>query len=272
MHNASFAEHLASWDQLASGVSSRAKVSAQMQSQQEELIQARKKVWEAHLRRLAAKAAAQQATRDLEAAMEEAHEVATRLRCSVWSECGRESPALYAFGMRPYPCSRARRAALSAFEGESLPNVVPEPAPSPPASEVKGEPSPSAREAEDRRGAVPQREPDAQTSSGGIVNDGERLPNDLRPSTHLLDPDEKRDGRADGVPQPAVGGDHGAGLGRCERKIEAVVEAPLELAREGPRDFSNLVSGVDRQGDSSEIPEDGASVLVRQLILTPSLP
>ena len=181
MHNASFAEHLASWDQLASGVSSRAKVSAQMQSQQEELIQARKKVWEAHLRRLAAKAAAQQATRDLEAAMEKAHEVATRFRCTVWSECGRESPVLYAFGMRPYPCSRARRAALSIIEGESLPNVVPEPAPPPPALEVKGEPSPSAREVEDRRGAVPQREPDAQTPSGGFVNVGERLPNDLRP-------------------------------------------------------------------------------------------
>jgi hypothetical protein len=183
MHNASFTEHLASWDSLASGVSSRvAKVSALMQSQREELIQARKKAWEAHLRRLAARAAAQQATRDLEAAVAEAHEVSTRLRCSVWGKCGRESPVLYAFGMRPYPCSRARRAAASVTEGESLPNVIPEPAPPPPAPEVKGEPSPSAREAEDRRGAAPQREPDAQTQSGGLVNDGERLPNDPRSS------------------------------------------------------------------------------------------
>ncbi|HWN44416.1 MAG TPA: hypothetical protein VNW71_19485, partial [Thermoanaerobaculia bacterium] len=162
MHNASFTEHLASWDSLASGVSSRAtEVSAQMRSQREELIQARMKAWEAHLRRLAAKAAAQQATRDLEAAVAEAHEVATRLRCQVWSEHGRESPVLYTFGMRPYPCSRARRAAASVTEGESLPNVIPEPAPPPPAPEVKGEPSPSTHEAEKRRGIVPQREPDA---------------------------------------------------------------------------------------------------------------
>jgi len=181
MHNASFTEHLASWDRLASGVTSRAAgIPALMLSQQEELIQARKKAWEAHLRRLAAKAAAQQATRDLEAAVAEAHEVATRLRCGVWGEHGRESPVLYTFGMRPYPRTRARRAAASVTEGESLPNVIPEPAPPPPAPEVKGEPSPSTHEAENQRGAVPQREPDAQTRSGGLANVGERLPNDPR--------------------------------------------------------------------------------------------
>ena len=187
MHNASFSEHLASWDRLANGVSSRAaEVRALTLSQREELIRAREKAWEAHLRRLAAKAAAQQATRDLEAAVAEAHEVATRLRCSVWGKYGRESPVLYAFGMRPYPCSRARRAAVAILKGESLPNVVPDPAPPPPAPEVKGEPSPSAREAEDRRGAVPQREPDAQTQSGGLMSEGERLPNDQRPPTFSL--------------------------------------------------------------------------------------
>lgn len=187
MHNASFSEHLASWDRLANGVSSRAaEVRALTLSQREELIRARNKAWEAHLRRLAAKAAAQQATRDLEAAVAEAHEVATRLRCSLWGQYGRESPHLHVFGMRPYPCSRARRAAVAAIKGESLPNVVPEPAPAPPAPEAKGEPSPSAREAEDRRGAVPQREPDAQTRPGGLVTVGERLPNDRRPSTFSL--------------------------------------------------------------------------------------
>lgn len=187
MHNASFSEHLASWDRLANGVLSRAaEVRALTLSQREELLQARKKAWEAHLRRLAAKAAAQQATRDLEAAMEEAHEVATRLRCSLWGQYGRESPHLHVFGMRPYPCSRARRAAVAAIEGESLPNVVPEPAPPPPAPEAKGSPPPAAREAEDRRGAVPQREPDAQTRPGGLVSVGERLPNAQRPSTFSL--------------------------------------------------------------------------------------
>ena len=118
--------------------------------------------------------------------MEEAHEVATRIRCSLWGQYGRESPHLHTFGMRPYPCSRARRAAAFVNKGESLPNVVPEPAPPPPAPEVKGEPFPSAREAEDRRGAAPQREPDAQTRSGGLVNVGESLPNDRRPPTFNL--------------------------------------------------------------------------------------
>lgn len=187
MHNASFTEHLASWDRLASGVSSRAADSpALMLSQREELIRARKKAWEAHLRRLAARAAAQQASRDLEAAVAEAHELATRLRCSVWGTYGRKSPVLHTFGMRPYPRTRARAAAASVNEGESLPNVVPEPAPPPPAPEVKGEPSPSLCEAKDRRGAVPQREPDAQTWSRGLGNDGERLPNDQCASTLAL--------------------------------------------------------------------------------------
>ena len=187
MHNASFSDHLASWDRLARGVSSRAaEVRTLMLSQREELIQARNRAWEAHLRQLAAKAAAQQATRDLEAAMEEAHEVATRLRCSLWGQYGRESPHLHVFGMRPYPCSRARRAAVAALKGESLPNVVPEPAPPPPAPEAKGEPSPSVCEAEDRGGAVPQREPDAQSRPGGLVSVGERLPNARRPPTFSL--------------------------------------------------------------------------------------
>lgn len=187
MHNASFSDHLASWDRLANGVSSRAaEVRALTLSQREELIQARNKAWKAHLRRLAAKAAAQQATRDLEAAMEEAHEVATRLRCSLWGQYGRESPHLHVFGMRPYPSSRARRAAVAVLKGESLPNAVPEPAPPPPAPEVKGEPSPAAREAEDRRGAVPQRSADAQTRSGELVSIGETLPNDRRPPTFSL--------------------------------------------------------------------------------------
>ena len=187
MHNASFSEHLASWDRLARGVSSRAaKVPVLMLSQQEELIRAREKACKAHLRRLAAKAAAQQATRDLEAAVAEAHEVATRLRCSVWGQYGMDSPELHVFGMRPYPRTRARRAAVSFDKGESLPNVVPEPAPSPPAAEVKGEPSPSMREAEDRRGAVPQREPAEQIQSRRLVNDGERLPNDRCPRTFSL--------------------------------------------------------------------------------------
>jgi hypothetical protein len=172
----------------------------------EELIRARKKAWEAHLRRLAARAAAQQATRDLEAAVAEAHEVATRLRCTVWGEYGRESPALHVFGMRPYPRTRARAAAASVNEGESLPNVIPEPAPPPPAPGVKGEPSPSVRDAGDRRGTVPQREPDAQTRSGGLVNDGERLPNDRRlPTFDLAVAGRARDAEEQGGGSPQHG-------------------------------------------------------------------
>lgn len=114
MHNASFSEHLASWDRIANGVSSRAaEVRALTLSQREEPVQARN----------------------------------TRLRCSLWGQYGRESPQLHVFGMRPYPCSRARRAAVAVIRGESLPNAVSGPAPPPPAPEVKGEPSPSVREA-----------------------------------------------------------------------------------------------------------------------------
>jgi hypothetical protein len=188
MHNAAIADHLAGWDQLARGVTDHAgEVPAPMLSQRDALVQARKKAWAALQRQAVARAAAQKATRELEAAMEEAHEAATRIRSGLWAHYGRTSAHLIAFGMRPYPRAKARVGDPIRIEGGPLPNAVRKPTPPAPPPEAKGEPSPSPREAEDRRGTVPHRESDSPAPRGELVDEGERLPNDRRSPTLSLE-------------------------------------------------------------------------------------
>lgn len=92
MHNAAFADHMERWGRLTGGVAEHASDAAFLQPHQESLIQARKDAWEAKQRQLRHRAAAQQATRDLEAAMARAQDAATRLQCGLLGKYGATSP------------------------------------------------------------------------------------------------------------------------------------------------------------------------------------
>jgi hypothetical protein len=131
MHNASFSDHMASWDRLGRAVANNASDLPHLQHEREALARARREAEEARQRQAVARAAAQQATRDLEAAMASAHEAATRLRSGLWGHYGRKSNTLIEFGMRPYAPARQREIAPPRWG--TLPQRGPEP-PSPPAT------------------------------------------------------------------------------------------------------------------------------------------
>ncbi len=142
MHNASFGEHMASWDRLARTVANNASELSHLQRDREALARAQRAAEEARQRQAAARAAAQQATRDLEAAMASAHEAATRLRSGFWRHYGRKSVKLIELGMHPYAPARQREIAPPRWG--ALPQREPEP-PSPRAtSERDGETFPTS--------------------------------------------------------------------------------------------------------------------------------
>ncbi|HWM93566.1 MAG TPA: hypothetical protein VN493_22585 [Thermoanaerobaculia bacterium] len=103
MHNAAFADLNRSWSHLATSVAITRGLPPLLQTDRKKLDQALKEAREAERRQLAHRAAAQQATRDLEAAKRRAHDAAMRIRCGLWSHYGKNSEVLHAFGMRPYP-------------------------------------------------------------------------------------------------------------------------------------------------------------------------
>mgnify|MGYP003563307439 CR=1 FL=1 len=76
----------------------------------------KKSVHEADAIEAEAQAAAQQATRDFEAAMQKAHEAATRIHSAVWGCFGKGSEKLHEFGMRPYRFSPSRKPSESSSE------------------------------------------------------------------------------------------------------------------------------------------------------------
>ena len=150
MHNASFGDHMASWDRLARTVANNASELSHLQREREALARARRDAEEARRRQAAERAAAQQATRDLEAAMARAQESATRLRSGLWGHYGRKSVKLVEFGMRPYAPARKREIALA--QGGTLPQRVPETAPPPAEPGRDGETFPRPRTSSIRDG------------------------------------------------------------------------------------------------------------------------
>jgi hypothetical protein len=157
MHNAAFADHMERWGQLNRGVEEEAAGAAFLRPAQETLNQARAEAWEAKQRQLYHRAAAQQATRDLEAAMARAHEAASRLQHGLLGYYGDTNPKLVVFGMHPRRVGKARarlkaREALAALKGGTSPHPSPEPAPQEAAAPSAG-------------GAVPQAEADAAALS-----------------------------------------------------------------------------------------------------------
>ena len=168
MHNASFGDHMASWDRLATTVANNVSELSHLQREREALAQAQREAEEARQRQAAARAVAQQATRDLEAAMARAHEAATRLRSGLWGRYGRKSVKLVEFGMRPY--RHARRRAAAPMQGGALPQRVPEAAP-PAATPDPGRetsPAPAERPFSLGRRSPSNREPAAPVRRDGL--------------------------------------------------------------------------------------------------------
>jgi hypothetical protein len=178
MHNGAFSDQMERWGQLTGGVAEHASGAAFLRPAQETLIQARAEAWEAKRRQLYHRAAAQQATRDLEAAMAKAQEAATRLQHGLLAGYGATNPKLIVFGMHPRRAvrPRTRDQALEALRGAPPPHAVE------PASHVSDAPSargaapPAEAEASWAGGDVPQAESDAAALSRTPREEGGEAP------------------------------------------------------------------------------------------------
>jgi hypothetical protein len=101
MSKKSLADHLMVWDKLGTTVKNNAKDLRVYQEYVEILRTAAAEVREAKRRQLALRAAMQQATRDLEAALEKARDYEARLHQGILGAYGRKSEKLVEFGLSP---------------------------------------------------------------------------------------------------------------------------------------------------------------------------
>jgi hypothetical protein len=108
MPKRSFGAHLSIWDRLAAAVSNSLTELPALRRDLEILQQALQEIREAKRRQVELRAAAQQATRDLEAAMEKAKEAAVRLSPALVSAYGSKGEKLTEFGLRPWRTRRRK--------------------------------------------------------------------------------------------------------------------------------------------------------------------
>lgn len=116
MHKRSLGAHVSIWERLVAAVAKNLKKLSGMERDLEVLKQALVEVREAKKRQIEMRAAAQQATRDLEAAMEKANGAAVRLNSGILSAYGSKAEKLAEFGLRPW---RPRKAAAKAPQAEA---------------------------------------------------------------------------------------------------------------------------------------------------------
>jgi hypothetical protein len=110
MSKKSLADHLVVWDKLATAIKNKASELPALQPFVEVLKDATVEVREAKQRQVTLRAAAQQASRDLEAAMEKASEAEVRLNRGILSAYGYKSEKLVEFGLRPWRPRRPKAA------------------------------------------------------------------------------------------------------------------------------------------------------------------
>lgn len=108
MPKRSFGNHLSIWERLAASVSNNIGELPALQRDLEILKQAVEEVREAKNRQTELRAAMQQATRDLEAAMEKANLTAVRVHEGLLSAYGSKSEKLTEYGFRPWRTRRRK--------------------------------------------------------------------------------------------------------------------------------------------------------------------
>ena len=238
MHNASFSDLNQSWSHLAATVAAAPGL-VHMHPHLEELRQALEEARDAEQRQLAHRAAAQQATRELEQAKLRAHEAAVRLRSGLWSHYGRNCKELIAFGLRPYPTVRPRKP-----KEEPSPRATGSP-------RSVGEPFPNApAPALHERKLLPNSAAEPPLQDERSCNVGERLPNDPGPSLGKGSAHPKARRRQDQavssrrlhVGQARIVPDHGNLLTQIRQDGEPVPRADQVIRRRGqqPRGIDRL--------------------------------
>jgi hypothetical protein len=166
MPKLSYGVHVLSGDHLAASLEALVPSHPHLRPLQATLQEALAEMRSAKDRQQTLRAAAQQATRDLEAAIEKAKQVSVRLHSGLLAIHGTKSAKLLEFGMRPHRSARLRRAAGEAIDFAAV--TDPEGGAVPPPEAVVAA---AEAEAGSERGSVPQPEaviaaPEATADSG----------------------------------------------------------------------------------------------------------
>lgn len=111
MPKESYGNHMFGWDRLAATAEDNVQDLGHMSQEIDILKEALAEAREAKHRQTVLRAAAQQASRDLDAAMEKANEVAVRLNRGILSRYGTRSEKLVEFGLRPWRPRRPKATA-----------------------------------------------------------------------------------------------------------------------------------------------------------------
>lgn len=110
MPKESYGDHMYAWDKLAASLENNSEAFGHLRRELDVLKEALQEAREAKHRQLVLRAASQQASRDLDAAMEKANEMAVRLNKGILSQYGHRSEKLVEFGLRPWRPRRAKAA------------------------------------------------------------------------------------------------------------------------------------------------------------------
>jgi len=208
MPKSAYADHMQVWSHLADQMESEALDLHHLQPYLTSLQEGLREARAAKTRQLELRAAAQQATRDLEAAMAKANDAATRLHTGLLGAYGTKSTTLIAFGMRPH-----RSAKLAPSDAETAAAVSAALA--------------DAAEVRPGGGSVPQSGPEAAVLAPAPLRGGGRAPRPGRLSTA---------GRG-GVPPPerVIGPDGGTVPQPGAAAVPEAGTAPPAAAEKGRR-------------------------------------
>jgi hypothetical protein len=109
MPKRSLGAHLDIWERLAAAVAKNSGDLPASKRDLEILQKSLQEIRETKRRQLELRAAAQQATRDLEAAMETANQATVRLHASILGAYGSKEEKISEFGLRPWRTRRRKR-------------------------------------------------------------------------------------------------------------------------------------------------------------------
>lgn len=126
MPKESYGDHMSVWERLVASLENNSQDLGHLRREIDILKQALAEAREAKHRQITLRAASQQASRDLDTAMEKANEVAVRLNKGILTQYGYRSEKLVEFGLRPWRPRRPKAAPEAPEATENATQTAPD--------------------------------------------------------------------------------------------------------------------------------------------------
>lgn len=126
MPKESYGDHMSAWDRLVASLENNSQDFGHLRRELDILKEALTEAREAKHRQIMLRAASQQASRDLDTAMEKANEIAVRLNKGILTQYGYRSEKLVEFGLRPWRPRRPKAAPEAPEAAENAAQSAPD--------------------------------------------------------------------------------------------------------------------------------------------------